>query len=54
MLARLILFLVIGTARAGGFQVAFDTAECNGDTGFVSVELDRVYRVETIECGPEY
>ena len=38
---------------AGGFKVTFETLDCNGDTGFASVDIDRIYRIETTDCGPE-
>jgi hypothetical protein len=45
------LFAAAATVHA--YQITFETTECNGDTGFAAVEVDRVYRVEADDCGPQ-
>lgn len=49
----LIILLAVPAVLAGGFKVTFETLECNGDTGFASVEIDHIHRIETTDCGPE-
>ena len=38
-------------AQAFDYPVSFETTECNGDPGFVSVDIDRVYKIQTLVCG---
>jgi hypothetical protein len=38
---------------AGGIsdtQVSFQTTECNGDTGFASVDLEKIWRIKSAGC----
>ncbi len=39
---------------AGTYQVTFTTTGCNGDTGYATVEIDRIYKIETISCEGPY
>jgi hypothetical protein len=42
-----------GAARAGVLEplkVTFQTTECNGDTGMASVDVDRIERIQSIDC----
>ena len=32
------------------YPVTFATTECNGDSGFISVDASRVYRIQTVAC----
>lgn len=32
------------------YPVSVTTVECNGDTGMVSVDVSRIYKVQTIAC----
>jgi hypothetical protein len=44
---------LLSVAVAGGIsdtQVSFQTTECNGDTGFASVELERIWRIKAAGC----
>jgi hypothetical protein len=58
MLKRVRIAVVIATgflsaAVAGGIsdtQVSFQTTECNGDAGFASVELERIWRIKAAGC----
>ncbi len=36
-----------------GYKVTVSTTECNGDTGFASIDVDNFYKIETTDCGPE-
>ena len=42
-----------GAAVAAGLsdtQVTFQTTDCNGNTGFASVELERIWRINPAGC----
>jgi len=32
------------------YQVAFETTECNGDSGFATVEIGNIHKVQTASC----
>ncbi len=32
------------------FKITFQTTDCNGQTGMASVDVDRVDRIQTIDC----
>lgn len=32
-------------------RVTFSTTECNGDSGMASVDVDRIERIQSIDCG---
>jgi hypothetical protein len=40
--------------QAGGisdFQVTFKTTDCNGEEGLASVNVDKIYRIQSFQCG---
>ncbi|WP_455212551.1 hypothetical protein, partial [Kaarinaea lacus] len=42
-----------GVSVAAGLsdtQVTFKTTDCNGNTGFASVELERIWRINSAGC----
>ena len=45
---------MVGAAVASTYQVTFETTDCNGDTGFSTVGVDEVYKIQSAGCsGPE-
>jgi hypothetical protein len=53
------LFLIAGVCCAAGaaqagalepLKVTFQTTECNGDTGMASVDVDRIERIQSVDC----
>lgn len=32
------------------YQVAFETTECNGDSGFATVKIEDIHKVQTASC----
>ncbi len=49
-----LLVAVSAIANAGNvstFVVTFQTTECNGDTGMGSANVDRIFRIQTLDCG---
>ncbi len=38
------------TALPFDYPVTFATTECNGDSGFISVDAALVYRIQTVAC----
>jgi hypothetical protein len=42
--------LITGTLFAGSYQVVFETTSCTGDSGFASVAVENVYKVENGDC----
>ena len=50
----LMLSVAIATAAGSGYMITFQTTDCNGDTGLVSVEINRIYKIETVECDPPH
>lgn len=43
-----------GVARASSYQVTFETMDCNGATGFVTVGVDEIFKVQSAGCsGPD-
>ena len=34
------------------FKVTFRTTDCAGDTGLASVDVDRIEKIRSLECGP--
>ncbi len=50
----LLLFTAISAAAGSSYMVTFQTTDCNGDTGIASVEINRIYKIETVECDPPY
>jgi hypothetical protein len=44
---------LVGSAIAGGIsytQVTFQTTDCDGKTGFASVDLERIWRINDAGC----
>lgn len=51
----LVLAAAVAAAAAGSsYTITFQTTDCNGDTGIASVEINRIYRIETMECDPPH
>lgn len=48
--ALLTLFLFSSAFAETPYQVTFETQECNGDTGFATVGIDLIYKVESAGC----
>ena len=45
---------MVGVAIASSYQVTFETTDCNGDTGFSTVGVAEVYKIQSAGCsGPE-
>jgi hypothetical protein len=53
-----IVLLIVGPAALAGtlepFKVTFRTTDCNGETGMVSVDVDRIEKIRALDCGPGY
>ena len=46
--------LVAGTANASSYQVTFQTTDCNGDTGFSTVGVEEIFKIQSAGCnGPD-
>ncbi len=45
-----VLSLNTGTWAETPYQVTFATQECNGDTGFATIGIDLIYKVESSGC----
>ncbi|MDH3347239.1 MAG: hypothetical protein OEM02_03950 [Desulfobulbaceae bacterium] len=39
---------------ADDYLVTFQTTDCNGDVGFGSVEINKIYKIETMKCDPPH
>ena len=48
----LILFCLpyLAMADSSAYQVTFATAECNGDSGFATVGVDQIYKIQSAGC----
>jgi hypothetical protein len=45
---------VVGVANGSPYQVTFETTDCNGDTGFSTVGVDEVFKIQSAGCsGPD-
>jgi hypothetical protein len=58
LLAPLVIMLVMAspTLRADvltPYKVTFRTTDCAGDTGMASVEVDRIEKIRSVDCGPD-
>lgn len=43
-----------GAASASSYQVTFETMNCNGDSGFATVMVSEIYKVQSAGCsGPD-
>ena len=50
----LFIFVSVGIAQASPYQVTFETTECNGDTGFTTVGVDQIFKIQAGDCsGPD-
>ena len=46
--------IVAGSVHASSYQVTFSTTECNGDTGFSTVGVDEIFKIQAAGCsGPD-
>ncbi len=50
----LLLFTAVSAAAGSSYMVTFQTTDCNGDTGIASVEINRIYKIQTVACEPPY
>ncbi len=50
----LLLFTAVSAAAGSSYMVTFQTTDCNGDTGIASVEINHIYKIETVECDPPH
>ena len=50
----LLLFTAITAIASSTYTITFQTTDCNGNTGMASVEINRIYKIETITCDPPY
>lgn len=45
---------MIGTAHCSPYQITFETTDCNGDTGFSTVGIDEIFKIQSAGCsGPD-
>ena len=50
----LVLFSLSVYAAADTYQVTFETMDCNGESGFATVGIDQVYKIQSAGClGPD-
>lgn len=50
---RIIVFSVLlmtGTLFADSYQIVFETTSCTGSSGFASVAVENVYKIENGDC----
>ncbi|MGW8161937.1 MAG: hypothetical protein ACWGN1_06780 [Desulfobulbales bacterium] len=41
-------------AESDAYQVTFETLDCNGDSGFATVGIDQIYKIQSAGCaGPD-
>lgn len=49
-----VCMIVAGTANASSYQVTFQTTDCNGDTGFSTVGVEEIFKIQSAGCkGPD-
>ncbi len=49
-----ICLVVAGTVYASPYQVTFETTDCNGDSGFATVGVDEIFKIQSAGCrGPD-
>ena len=55
LLTMFFVFLAwIAVADAAPYQVTFETTDCNGDTGFTTVGIDEIFKIQSGDCsGPD-
>jgi hypothetical protein len=46
----LLPLLLVPIASASEYPVTFQTVTCEGESGFMAVDVTRVYRVQTVDC----
>ena len=46
----LLLCFFSANVTAKEYQVVFETLECSGESGFATVEVDAIYKVESADC----
>lgn len=56
MIIGLLVVTVLADAAAfagnvSTFAVTFQTTECNGDTGMGSANVDRIFKIQVLDCG---
>ena len=50
----LLIFSFCAYAESDAYQVTFETTSCNGDTGFATVGVDEIYKIQSAGCmGPD-
>ena len=49
-----VCMVVAGTANVSSYQVTFQTTDCNGDTGFSTVGVEEIFKIQSAGCqGPD-
>lgn len=49
-----VLLAVAASVQASPYQVTFETTDCNGDTGFTTVGVDEIFKIQAGDCsGPD-
>ena len=52
--AIFIFLVVAGSIQAAPYQVTFETTECSGDTGFTTVGVNEIFKIQSAGCsGPD-
>lgn len=41
---------MVGAAIASPYQITFETTDCNGDTGFSTVGVDEIFKIQSAGC----
>lgn len=50
----IVVFGIFGIASASSYQVTFETTDCNGDTGFSTVGVEEIFKIQAAGCsGPD-
>jgi len=49
-ISTLLLLAVALSAEAEPYQVIFETIDCSGSTGFATVAVNNIYKVEDADC----
>lgn len=45
-----VLVMLAATAQASPYQVTFETTDCNGDTGFITLGVDEIFKIQAGDC----
>lgn len=48
------LWLCSTSLASDDYQITFQTNDCNGDTGFATVVVSSIYKIESITCDPPH